>query len=179
MRDGPSAIAPTVDPLSRIDRKREIQHVAQRERRGGPEGATLRNVGRDPGAQAPAVDRDVPCSATAVDVAMVAAVAEAARSEAAILISRGCRTRSRPSVVLLVVQDHIVMGDLLPGPVPATRSPCDGKMVGRDGIEPPTPGFSVPLLRALRRPCSQSLAPSSPSGRRCGKSRPAEGCRAV
>ena len=86
MASSRSAIAPSVDSLSRIDRERDIHHIAQRERRGRPEGAALRNVGRDPGAEAPAIDRDIPRSATAVDVAMVAAVAEAAGSEAAILI---------------------------------------------------------------------------------------------
>jgi len=50
-------------------------------------------------------------------------------------------------------------------------------MVGWDGIEPPTPGFSVLGVDRLHRPHFQRLTPSWGRGDRCGKLRPVAPCR--
>jgi hypothetical protein len=52
------------------------------------------------------------------------------------------------------------------------------EVVGRDGIEPPTPGFSVLATDRLHRPHFQRLAFSPPPGPCSGKWRPVAPCYA-
>jgi hypothetical protein len=51
------------------------------------------------------------------------------------------------------------------------------RMVGWDGIEPPTPGFSVLGVDRLHRPHFQRLAPSRGRADRCETLRPVARCR--
>ena len=59
------------------------------------------------------------------------------------------------------------------------QQPLGKNVVGRDGIDPPTPGFSDLIVDRSHCPCSQRLTRSLARGRRCGEWRPAAPCRAA